>query len=194
MYESDRYTKRRYQAPTPYVVFLDIDGVLTTARHYHALNAQNPGSWGSFDPVAIQFFNKLADTYDVDFVMSSTWRVLFDEAQTTDGGWITIEDKEFGDGPIPHWAEACFRTAGFKGKFPLDWRTPQLKSGNRAEEVDMWLGRHPEVEDYLIFDDIDFGFNDVLSKRRFIQTDENNGLLWKHMIKAESLVGQWNKK
>ena len=61
-----------------YLVFLDIDGVFTSSRVHYAHNASYD-MWHRFDPVAIDFMNKIHDRYPVecDFmpldVESWTW-------------------------------------------------------------------------------------------------------------------------
>ena len=47
-----------------YLVFLDIDGVFTSSRVHAAHNASYD-SWHLFDPVAIDFMNRIHDTHPV---------------------------------------------------------------------------------------------------------------------------------
>ena len=54
-----------------YLVFLDIDGVFTSSRVHYAHNAVF-NIWHRFDPVAVDFMNKIHDKYPVEFVLIST--------------------------------------------------------------------------------------------------------------------------
>jgi hypothetical protein len=49
-------------------------------------------------------------------------------------------------------------------------------------------------DDFIIFDDTLYEFNEVLGKKRLIRTDSRDGMLSKHMLNAMSLVGNWEKK
>ena len=51
-----------------YLVFLDIDGVFTSSRVHYAHNAVYK-MWHRFDPVAVDFMNKIHDKYPVEFVL-----------------------------------------------------------------------------------------------------------------------------
>lgn len=168
-----------------YVIFLDVDGVLTSNRSQFALNPQQVGLWSRFDPLAVEFLNKVCDTYqDVSIVLTSTWRTEFPYESGYEK-WI------------PLWAEAAFRSCGFRGKFAEDWRTVNIDNyahKKRAYEVVKWLQNHQEVQDYIIIDDDDSGFNSVLPKKRFVKTDPDNGMLFKHMLKANSIIGNWEKR
>ena len=46
----------------------------------------------------------------------------------------------------------------------------------------------------MVIDDTDYKFNDVLGKKRFVQTDGHDGLLTKHIKNIRSLTGTWEKK
>ncbi len=161
-----------------YLVFLDIDGVFTSSRIELAYNYNE--IWSSFDHNAVQFMNRIATlpNIDVKFVVSSTWRNEFVEEVPS---------------IIPHWALATFRSSGFRGNFADPWKTNN-HSGyfNRASEISEYIKTYDkDVKDYLIFDDTDYNFNNVLERKRFIKTDSHDGLLYKHMIKALTIIGEW---
>lgn len=161
-----------------YYVFLDIDGVLTSKR----VQTSNPvyDMWAQFDPIAVQFFNWIHDTYtDVQFVLSTTW-------------------KEQVSGLMEyHWIQSSFRNAGFRGVFAKDWKTnikddSDLYKQDRAIQVKDYLDNHSH-EDYIIFDDTPYQFSSVL-KGRLILTNPSDGLLSKHMANAKSIMGTWKRK
>jgi hypothetical protein len=160
-----------------YVLFLDIDGVLCSSRVHHGLTSRNSLIWDKFDPVAVDFLNGLFIDYDLSLVLTSTWREL-----------------SYSD---PQWVFSAFSNAGFLGK----WASPNWKTGknttstlyDRALEVRDYLDAFPYYDDYLILDDTDFGFNKILPRKRFVQTDAHNGILHKHMLNVLSITGVWDK-
>lgn len=165
-----------------YLVFLDFDGVLTSTRVHYAHNAEYP-MWARFDPVAVDFLNKINDTFvDVSFVWSTTWRNRMVDTVHTE-----------------HWAASMFANAGFRGKFGVPWRVnstdDQSKYHVRAEEVKEYLNDYgSSTKDFLVLDDSDYNWDKVLPVKRWVKTDSENGLLWKHMKVAMSMMGTWEKK
>lgn len=169
-----------------YLAFLDIDGVFTSNRVQYA--SANPNDmWNKFDPIAVDFMNKLHDRVDdLHFVLISTWKEYLREA----------------DEQTSHWIIAAFRNAGFRGEFASPWKTnpenfPRFyeRGMTRANEIKEYLEVYaPNNLDYIIFDDNNYGFDTVLGKKRWVHTDEQNGLLWKHQQHAMSIVGQWDPK
>jgi hypothetical protein len=168
-----------------YLVFLDIDGVFTSSRvHYSRTDAYD--MWAKFDPVAVDFMNKISDRFhNVEFVCMSTWKNFLDtKSQST-----------------VHIFEAMWRNAGFKGKFADPWKTDPdntlWKSAgmDRGDEVVHYLENYgTDVKDYILFDDNAYNFNKVLPKKRLIQTNPENGLLYRHMTDAMSIMGNWSEK
>ena len=171
--------------PRKYLVFLDIDGVFTSSRVH---TAHNPSfdMWHRFDLVAVDFMNRIHDTYPVEFVLISTWK-----------NYLRNDDNQ-----VSHWMRAAFGNSGFRGEFSTLWKTdpdnlwPNKSTPyTRAHEIRDYLIEHAtDVEDYIIFDDNDYGFERVLGKKRLIRTDPDNGLLHKHMLNAMSIMGTWTKK
>jgi hypothetical protein len=151
-----------------YLCFLDIDGVLTSQRVHKTYQGEY-GMWCQFDPIAVQFFNWIHDTYPVEFVLMSTWK-------------------------------NGLRNDGFRGEFASPWKTDPdnfapVKKWDRGNEVKDYLETYAtDVDDFVLFDDNRYRFNEILGKRRLVQTDADNGLLHKHMLNAVSLMGTWEKK
>lgn len=164
-----------------YIVFLYIDGVFTSSRQHIAADRPDGEMWAQFDPVAIQFMNRLHARYEIDWVIMSTWGVGLEKSDAT----------------TAHWVMAAFRNAGFRGTFPYpNWkvRDPGYRE-TRAHTVAEYLAAERlTYADFLIFDDTDYDFNRVLGVKRFIKTDPNDGLLTKHMKNTLSLTGNWEKK
>src|SRR5690349_14591750 len=96
------------------IIFLDIDGVLNSARTA-IVNGGYPRNFSDrdmtmFDPVAIKFFQKLSkDNNDIKFVLSSTWR------------------KDLG-----------YQATAVALHLPIICQTPDLKHGVRGDEVKSW--------------------------------------------------------
>ena len=162
-----------------YLVFLDIDGVFTSLRAQ--LASLNSGEmWSTFDPVAINFMNWIHDRYPVEFVLISTWK------------------QGLGDSLIMgHWVLSAFRNAGFDGTFHSRMWTDDYRSvgKTRAHEIQEFLQLYgKDITDFIIFDDNDYDFKQILGKNRLIRTDANEGILSKHMLDARSMMGTWVTK
>jgi hypothetical protein len=167
-----------------YLVFLDIDGVFTSARVNMAHNATYD-MWHRFDPVAVDFMNKIHDTYAVEFVLMSTWK-----------NHIAVTSFQ-----VEHWIKAAFGNSGFRGTFATPWKTDPKEtwinnSGmQRGDEVRMYLDEYgKDIDDFILFDDNTYNFKDALGKGRLVRTDADDGMLFKHMKNALSLMGTWDKK
>lgn len=168
-----------------YIVFLDIDGVLATQRTYYS-HGGSYRFWVRFDSVAVDFMNKIHDQYkDVSFVLCSTWKNHLDAEDVT----------------VRHWVESAFANSGFRGSLAKQWKTDPNNDfkyrtngkTDRAHEVLEYLETY-KPDDYIVFDDNRYRYNDVLPSRRLVLTDPNDGLLTKHMKNALSIMGTWEKK
>lgn len=170
-----------------YAVFLDIDGVFCSTRVQLGHTCSNHKMWDKFDPVAIDFMNKIDDMYHVDFVLMSTWK-----------NHIKHDDPTYF-----HWINSSFRNAGFRGRFPWPhWKTNPRNEQNekynkmngRAFEVQDYLNEFGPYDDFLLFDDSHYDFNTVLGKKRWVRCDPENGILFKQMHHALAIMGQWEKR
>jgi len=166
-----------------YLIFLDIDGVLTSERVHMTSNIDYP-MWTKFDPIAIDFFNWIHDTYPVEFVIMSTWK-----------NHLRADDTN-----IEHWIRATFVNSGFRGNIATPWKTDPDNLGvmlkwDRDNEVKDYLELYGEdVDDFILFDDNRYRFKEILGKSRLIQTSHTDGLLYKHMLIAKSIMGTWEKR
>lgn len=163
-----------------YLVFLDIDGVFTSNRVHVAHNGSY-ALWSRFDPVAVDFMNWIHDTHPVEFVIMSTWKNHLDSDDVN----------------IKHWVVSAFYNSGFRGKIADPWKTYDSilnPREDRGHEVKSYLDCYGhDIEDYILFDDSKFNFKQVLGKGRHVLTDPENGLLFKHMLNAKSIMGEWTK-
>jgi len=167
-----------------YLVFLDIDGVFTSSRVHTAHNAHGNPMWQRFDPVAVDFMNYIHDTYPVEFVLMSTWK----------------NHLKSDDTMIEHWVRSAFANSGFRGLIAKPWKTDPdnfavMKRWDRGNEVKDYLENFgADVEDFILFDDNQYRFKEILGKQRLVRTDADNGLLHKHMLNAKSIMGNWEKR
>jgi hypothetical protein len=167
-----------------YLVFLDIDGVFTSSRVHYA-HAASYEMWHRFDPVAVDFMNKIYDRYAVEFVLMSTWKNYIDATSNQ----------------VEHWVRAAFGNSGFRGQLATPWKTDPKETWinhpglRRGDEVRNYLQEYAtDVKDFILFDDNAYNFDTALGKKRLVRTDPENGLLYKHMTKAQSIMGQWHEK
>lgn len=143
------------------VIFLDVDGVLNCQT-----TLQNAKRSDVVDPEMVGRLNKIIEATDAKVVLSSTWRLIFGT------------DKTFNDYLIP---------AGFVGE--VIGETPNLNiriGGNipRGREIRAWLKQHPEVDQFIILDDVNNmdGLQDHLILTSFM--NEDGGLQDEHVKQA----------
>lgn len=152
------------------VIFLDIDGVLTSSRVYVATNEKIVGgTWGQFDPVAVQFLNHVCANYGYKVVISSTWRNHYDRS--------TIG--------------AILKGNGCRFKLHPNWKTDRFK-GSRGEQIERWFENDKSVNHYIILDD-DSDFSDE-QRKYHVKTCGLNGMMLEHYSKLDKLcVSQRDK-
>lgn len=165
-----------------YLIFVDFDGVLTSKRVHFTQPTDSYQIWSTFDPVVMEFFNKIHNTYDdVSFVWTTTWRNNLQES-----------------GVLEHILYSMWYNAGFRGRFGTPWRVNPdntMNTSDRAHEIKDYLEKYATThKDFVIFDDSNYRFNDILGVKRFVQTSPDDGMLFKHMRNAWSLMGNWDKK
>lgn len=138
------------------IFFLDIDGVMTTITWM---------VFTEFNPSSVQQLKMLLDITGAKLVISSTWRA--------DG----INNGSHLDRELEKW--------GLKKYLHDDWSTG-YEPGIRGNQIKTWLDSHPDIDNYLIFDDD----QDMLDEQmdRLIVTDSHNGLLYEHMQKAFKIL------
>lgn len=165
-----------------YLVFVDFDGVLTSGRCHFVQPTESYGFWTRFDPIAMDFFNKIHFTFDdVSFVWTTSWRNNVDQNLLTE-----------------HLVYSSWYNAGFRGHLGNPWRVNDENNadlyGHRAVEIQNYLDKSPTTKDFVILDDTDYNFDKVLGKKRFVKTHPQDGLLHKHMLDTWSKMGTWDRK
>lgn len=143
------------------ILFLDYDGVVNTpiwdesgTRCCYGSPMNNKVN--NFQ--AVQWVSEFCQKFQYDIVVTSTWR--------------------FGQ----NYAK-CLVNGGLRNGIQIVGRTPYLGT-KRGEEIKAWLNEHPEVENYIIFDD-DADMGDILD--HLVQCDACYGFGLRDFKKAETL-------
>ncbi len=139
------------------ILFLDIDGVLCTARS-NVVYDKEGARWYAWDPLACQAV-RMACEKGVKIVVSSTWRHEKHKAHL----------------------DAQLQAFGLFDYLHADWRTIDIAvrgewndNNCRGVEIKDWLDRHPETTSYRILDDIPQFLPEHMPF--FIHTDMDNGM------------------
>lgn len=117
------------------IVFLDYDGVVNNPmwinKDGHMICTYGyPGDNKVNDFQAVQWVSEFCQKYDYSIVVSSTWRFR----------------ENYKD---------CLVNGGLRSGIKVIDKIPRIKNASRGQEIAEWLGVHPEVENFLIFDDDD---------------------------------------
>ena len=144
------------------IIFLDIDGVMNSERYYKSVDRKIKG-WSRFDPTAVILIKKLIEEFDAKIVISSTWRF---------GAVEMLKDELVKAGLIKYLHK--------------DWKTPQIYPSHRGSEINMWLEKHKDIENYVIIDDD----NNILKEQeeRTVKTELMNGMEEEHYYKAREIL------
>lgn len=134
------------------VIFLDIDGVLNSV----AYDRERTTKEGNIDVSRLPLVKQIVDATDAKIVLSSTWRIHWEAEET-------LCDS------IGKALNHTFQMAGLS----IADKTPVL-SHNRQQEILSWLQKHPQVQNYVILDDIFGGW----------------GELEPHLVKTNSRIGR----
>lgn len=115
------------------IVFLDYDGVVNTLMWDE--RGDKCGYYYPDDNMvnnfqAVQWVSEFCEKAGYCIVVTSSWRLC--------------------DNYID-----CLINGGLRDNVPVVGKTPYLKGSNRADEIRHYLQTHPEIENYIIFDDLD---------------------------------------
>ena len=164
------------------VIFLDVDGVLNSERSFLAGAARGKQyeidqpydpywmkiTMCTIDHVACDLINRICRKTDAKIVVSSTHRKHFAD-----------NDKKLGA------MKEYFNNLGVDGKNIIGW-TESLHT-IRGIEIKEWLGRHPDVTDYVILDDS----SDMLPEQMpfFVLCDGKFGVSSENYFQMMKLLG-----
>lgn len=146
------------------VIFLDIDGVLTSVIY----DRQKGPDDTYIDKSRLALIRGLVDRTGARIVLSSSWRRSWEPE--CDGTGIRLAET---------FAEAGLEIYG---------KTPELGYMQRPNEIREWLAEHPDVRGFVIFDDERFEFGDL--SEHFIKTNHRigRGLEEEHVEAALKLL------
>lgn len=138
--------------PGTYVIFLDFDGVLLTARTLFADGTSF--SKADSDPCLVKVLRRCCDN-GARIVVSSTWR-------------------EFGEIAIEKLKDCCLWDYVL-----TDWATPAIRAkqamDDRPQEIADYLFRHPEITSYVILDDDEWHWTPE-QRERWIPSCSHDGV------------------
>lgn len=143
------------------VIFLDVDGVLNSevSREQERNNFDN---WMEHEVSEMHVNNlkKIVDATGAQIVLSSSWR--FDHPKAT--------GRDFIVDPLMRVLDRKLKAVGLD----IIDVTPDLRGKIRGAEIQDWLGRHSEVERFVILDDD----VDMMEEQKpfFVNTTFKNGL------------------
>ena len=133
------------------VIFLDYDGVVNTFMWNEqgreaSYNYPMDNKVNNFQ--AVQWLSEFCLKYEFDIVVTSSWRI----------------EENYKD---------CLINGGLRKGIEILGRTKSIEGKTRGDEINDYLSEHPEVEDYIILDDI----NDFLPEQQnhFIRTNHYYG-------------------
>lgn len=150
------------------VIFFDIDGVLNTQR-----TTRKIGIFNFVDARKVLRLREIVERTGANLVMSSSWRYGFEPGAF----WYEREgvaqlEAEFRRLRCPKWIDV----------------TPWLLGSKRQKEIFAWLAVHPEVDEFIIIDDV--GEELVFYNDRLVLTDPSEGLNKERMEFAIQLLGE----
>lgn len=152
------------------VVFLDIDGVLNNDK----TNAKTPDGFTGIGNSQIKRLAEFVKQTGANIVLSSTWKDEWDknpERLTTDGRYMVKK----------------FRQVGLSILDKIDEST--TGGSHRGAAINLYLEKHPEIEDYVILDDFEFDFFQYENlAEHFVQTDGRIGLTASDVEKASAVL------
>lgn len=143
------------------VIFLDIDGVLNSQM----LIDRNENEM--IDKYAVKLLKNLIDKTGAVVVLSSGWRLWFDENMVTDD----VEAQYMYDVLFEFGIDIYGKTPDFSTD---EIRTKRTFGEVKAKEIIAWLEEHYDVEKYVVLDDLDLK-NDQINAN-LVQTDGKVGL------------------
>ena len=148
------------------VIFVDADGCMIDdgwADRCFAEEGYDPYDYDEFNPRSLRLLARLKEETEAEVVFSSSWR--FDELSFIN-------------------AKVQFEEVGIQlyGYTTLDWHTGQT----RSDEIALFLTQHPEIENYVILDDVDIT-NEVL-RAHWVKTTFKEGFTREMFLRAKEIL------
>lgn len=160
---ADRGTSARHSDPRS-LVFLDVDGVLNSARWMAEGHMRRDADGEHFDPWACSFLEEVTRRTGCVYVLSSAWRIIHPFARVQ--GFINAAGAPSVRiiGETPHWATRHGSIVGAHDR--------------RGSEIAAWLKEHGEPARWAILDDSD-DMGHLLD--RLVRTSWAEGLQQEHV-------------
>ena len=150
------------------VVFFDVDGVLNTTKTTRILFG-----FHFVDTRKILRLCEIVERTGAVLVLSSSWRYGVQEnALFIEKEMLLALEKEFKRLGCPLWID----------------HTPFLPNSKRQKEIWAWLFQHPEVDEFIIIDDV--GEELELYKEHLVLTNPREGLTKERMNCAIQKLGE----
>lgn len=144
------------------IIFLDMDGVLASPRAFLAQGDARTHEDRWIDDIAVRHLSMVCTATQAFVVISSTWRI-----GRTRANFVDLLGRH-----------------GFQGDIHMDWKTIDSNSRFRGDEVQEWLGRHPEVKRHVILDDE----TDYHPGQPLVRCDTIEGMLYRQADMAHKLL------
>ena len=147
-------------------IFVDADGCMIDdgwADKCFAEEGYDPYDYDEFNPRSLRLLARLVEETKAEVVFSSSWR--FDELSF-------INAKE-------QFEEVGIHLYGYT---TLDWHTGQT----RSDEIALFLAQHPEIENYVILDDVDIT-NEIL-RAHWVKTTFKEGFTCEMFSHAKEIL------
>lgn len=148
------------------IIFLDIDGVMNS----HRFDMERDDLDRITDPTRFELLRQIIDETGAEVVLTSSHR----------HGWSYHESACFGSG------KKIFREFAEAGIRIYD-KTPSLFT-DRVLEIKEWLSDNPDAEEFVIIDDIQFGWQDFEDKVVKTNFRIGRGLEKKHVLAAIEIL------
>ena len=114
------------------IIFLDFDGVLNSEKYL----AAHEGYGVMLDPTRMVLLKQIVDATDAKIVLSTSWREHWSNDLTKCDSTGVLMNR-------------LFDTYGLQ----IFDKTPKLHK-RRETEIKTWLDQHPEVESFVVLDDM----------------------------------------
>lgn len=146
------------------VLFLDCDGVINSTKWFSSDKSELLVKDEDVDPNVVERLNKFVQQYDLKIVISSDWRIdNYYKKRLENAGIYNIIDKT----PITIFD-------GYLDTYQI----------SRGKEIQMWLDKHSEVDNFIIFDDMEITEHDG----HFVKINPMYGLRLEDLIKAKKFL------
>lgn len=149
------------------LIFLDFDAVLNSYQY----DKQRGCNDGNIDETRMPILFRIVAQTGAEIVLSTSWRKH----------WSPNPDE---NDPVGREIDALFQKYGMN----IFDKTPVSKNNDRAEEIRAYLAKCPYVQNFVILDDIRFGWGDLQSHVINTSYRIGRGLEERHLEAAVELL------